>query len=100
MPSGLYKVTFDYSPDFNRIMPHIWVPERDEAARERGESNAGLRIHWGNLAKNYKGCLGVGDKEDADAIENTVATFNQLYKIISPAKDLLIQINDIPAEVA
>lgn len=94
VPAGLFKVTFDYSKTFNRMMPHIWVPDRDAAARARGDDNAGLRIHWGNLPKNYKGCIGVGDKEEADAIDNTVATFNQLYKIISSVQDLYIQIND------
>jgi len=77
-------------------MPHIWDPERDAASVARGEENAGLRIHWGNLPSNYKGCLGVGDKEEPDAIDDTIATFNQLYKIINVPGDLWLQINGVP----
>jgi Family of unknown function (DUF5675) len=92
MPPGIYKVTFDYSNDFNRTMPHIWCPPRDEEAKARGDDNAGLRIHWGNWPKNYKGCVGVGDKEEPDAMDDTVATFNQLYKIIYGVEDLTLEI--------
>ena len=100
IPAGVWKVTIDYSPDFNRQMPHIWCTPRDQAAQALGQENAGLRLHWGNLAKNYKGCVGVGDKEEPDAIDDTIATFNQLYKIISnPAviADLWLDIRDIAA---
>lgn len=97
MPAGLYKVTIDYSHDFGRNMPHIWCPPRDVAAQARGEENAGLRIHWGNLPKNYKGCVGVGDAEEMDAIDDTIVTFNKLYAIIQPVVgDLWIEIIDIP----
>lgn len=97
IPAGEYDVTFDYSPRFNRIMPHVWVPSRDAAAKARGESDAGIRIHWGNFPSNYEGCIGVGDGEEADSIDNTVVTFNQLYKIIDGIQGLKIQINDIQA---
>lgn len=91
IPAGTYSVIFDYSPRFNRNMPHIIVPVRDTAAG----SDAGIRIHWGNLPGNYEGCIGVGDKEEPSAIDETVATFNQLYKVISPLKSgLKIQVND------
>jgi hypothetical protein len=96
IPAGLYDVTFDYSPRFNRVMPHVIVPARDQAAG----GDAGIRIHWGNVPGNYEGCIGVGDKEEPDAIDDTVATFNQLYKIISPiASGLKLQIVDIKEAV-
>lgn len=97
IPAGIWKVTFDYSPDFNRTMPHIWCTPRDQAAQARGDENAGLRIHWGNLPKNYKGCVGVGDAEEMDSIDDTIVTFNKLYAIIQPVVgDLWIEIIDIP----
>lgn len=80
---GVYKVTFDYSPRFNRKMPHIWVPDRDAAAKARGEGNAGLRVHWANFAIQLDGCVAVGDKEEPDAIDNSVVTFNKLFSIIN-----------------
>jgi hypothetical protein len=99
IPAGTYDVTFDYSPHFNRTMPHVWVPVRDEAAKLRGESDAGIRIHWGNVPSNYEGCIGVGDGQETDSIDNTVVTFNQLYKIIDGIEGLKIQVNDIQENV-
>ena len=88
--SGVYDVKFDYSPRFNRTMPHILVPDRDLSAG----GDAGIRIHWGNLPTNYEGCIGVGNGVEGDSIDNTVATFNELYKIILPYKDLTIAIKE------
>lgn len=93
IPTGEYDVTFDYSPRFNRTMPHVWVPVRDDAAKARGDSDAGIRIHWGNLPSNYEGCIGVGDGQGADSIDNTVVTFNQLYKIIDGQPGLRLRVN-------
>ena len=94
IPAGEYNVTFDFSPRFNRTMPHVWVPSRDEAAQARGESNAGIRIHWGNLPTNYEGCIGVGDGQEADAIDDTVMTFGKLYAIIGGKTPLTLIVND------
>lgn len=95
IPAGEYDITFDYSERFNRTMPHVWVPVRDDQARARGDSDAGIRIHWGNFPSNYEGCIGVGNGEESDSIDNTVTTFNQLYKIIGGQEGLKIQVNDI-----
>ena len=91
IPAGLYDVKIDYSPRFNRLMPHVIVPVRDQAAG----GDAGIRIHWGNVPGNYEGCIGVGDKEEPDAIDDTVATFNQLFKLINGVEGLQIQVFDI-----
>lgn len=85
---GTYDVKFDYSPRFNRTMPHIIVPDRDLAAG----ADAGIRIHWGNNPSNYEGCIGVGNGQEGDSIDNTVATFNELYTIIKDQAGLTIQI--------
>lgn len=89
---GTYKVTFDFSTRFNRIMPHVWVPERDEAAKAKGFSDAGIRIHWGNRPSNYEGCIGTGDGEEPDSIDNTVVTFNKFYGITFPYKEFTLTI--------
>jgi hypothetical protein len=85
---GVYSVTFDYSPRFNRTMPHIAVPDRDQAAG----GDAGIRIHWGNNPSDYEGCIGVGNGQEGDSIDNTVSTFNELYAIIKDQQGLTISI--------
>lgn len=85
---GVYNVKFDYSPRFNRTMPHLIVPDRDAMAG----GDAGIRIHWGNNPSDYEGCIGVGNGQEGDSIDNTVSTFNELYTIISSQLDLTIMI--------
>lgn len=69
-------------------MPHVVVPDRDAAAG----GDAGIRIHWGNNPSDYEGCIGVGNGQEGDSIDNTVATFNELYAIIKDQVGLTIQI--------
>lgn len=85
---GTYAMKIDFSPRFNRLMPHLIVPDRDAAAG----GDAGIRLHWGNFPANYEGCIGVGNGQDGDSIDNTVTTFNQLYAIIKDQPDLSITI--------
>lgn len=96
IPAGTYDIIFDQtfdmanliknSPILSKIpnlvmnMPHIIVPSRD--ILKGGYGMAGIRVHWGSFPKNYKGCIGVGDKEDPDAIEDTQVTFSKLYPIM------------------
>lgn len=87
---GTYLVKFDYSPRFNRTMPHLIVPDRDSLAG----GDAGIRIHWGNNPSDYQGCIGVGNGQQGDSIDNTVETFNKLYSIINPHKDVSIEITE------
>ena len=50
IPAGRYRVVIDFSPHFNRELPHVLnVPGFD-----------GIRIHIGNFAKDTDGCLLVG----------------------------------------
>jgi hypothetical protein len=94
IPAGIWDVTFDFSPHFNQTMPHIWVPERDQAAVARGDANAGLRIHPANWPQQLLGCIAVGDKEEPDSVDNSRVTFNQLYKIIQGQTALKIKVNE------
>ena len=88
--TGIYDVKFDYSPRFNRTMPHLLVPDRDHDAG----GDAGIRIHWGNNPSDYEGCIGVGNGQEGDSIDNTVSTFNELYTIIRNEQGLTITINE------
>lgn len=87
---GTYTMKFDYSPRFNRTMPHLIVPDRDAEAG----GDAGIRIHWGNNPSNYEGCIGVGNGQEGDSIDNTVDTFNKLYTILKPYDDITIMIGE------
>jgi hypothetical protein len=86
IPAGTYSVEFTYSPAFNRILPLLDVSGR-----------TAIRIHPANFGSELLGCIGVGDKEEPDAVDNSRVTFNQLFKIINGTKDLQIQIKDIEA---
>ena len=86
--AGTYTVKMDFSPRFNRIMPHVIVPDRDAAAG----GDAGIRIHWGNNPSDYEGCLGVGNGQEGDSIDNTVTTFNQLFNVIKDQKDITLTV--------
>lgn len=50
VPTGLYKVTFTFSPKFGRVMPLIEVPGRE-----------GIRFHSGATYKDSEGCILLGD---------------------------------------
>lgn len=93
---GTYDIAFDYSPRFNRTMPHLRVQDRDDKAG----GDAGIRIHWGNNPSNYEGCIGVGNGQEGDSIDNTVATFNELYAIIKDQPGLSISIVENYGNVA
>jgi Family of unknown function (DUF5675) len=92
IPAGLYDVTFDYSPRFNQILPHIHVPVRDQAAG----GDAGLRLHPANYPGQLEGCIAVGDKEEPDSVDDSRVTFNHLFKIISGEQFVKIEVNDAP----
>lgn len=87
IPAGYYSIEFTYSPEFNKIMPLIDVPNR-----------TAIRIHPANYPRQLLGCIAVGDKEEPDAVDNSRNTFNSLENIISGKADLYIQIVDIPKE--
>ena len=88
---GIYNVDFTYSPRFEKVMPHIIDPERDDAAG----GDAGLRIHPANLPEQLQGCVAVGDHENPNSIDNSKKTFDILFSIIKDEKDLKIDIRDI-----
>lgn len=93
IPAGIYDVGIDHSPRLGFDTPHIRVPSRDEAAG----GDAGIRIHPANFPMQLLGCIATGDKEDADAVENSKITFNALMAYLRTQDKIQIQIIDIPA---
>lgn len=93
IPPGTYELDFNYSPHFNRIMPHILVPSRDSAAG----GDAGIRIHWANFPTQLDGCIAVGTDVDGDSIDESLIPFNQLYAILNQQHGITIEVRDIPA---
>jgi hypothetical protein len=57
IPKGIYKLIFDFSNRFQRVMPHILDVEGFE----------GVRIHSGNSSKNTEGCLILGLNWDGNS---------------------------------
>jgi hypothetical protein len=94
IPAGIYDLNFTYSPHFNRIMPHIIVPSRDQAAG----GDAGIRIHWANFPAQLDGCIAVGTAVDGDSIDESLIPFNQLYAILNQQAGIKVQIFDISTE--
>ncbi len=84
IPTGNYKVTLTYSPKFKKILPLV----------NNVKGYEGIRIHPGNKEQDSLGCLLTGYKHGQDSITaGTSATaFNDLMKILTPAKEITIQI--------
>ncbi len=58
IPYGRYEVVITFSNRFSCMMPLlVSVPGWE-----------GVRIHWGNYAKNTEGCLIVGTSKDKDFV--------------------------------
>lgn len=83
-----YAMNFTWSKRFQRIMPHIIVPYRDVLAG----GDAGIRIHTANFPTSVEGCVGVGLTQGTNAVYDSKAAFERLYKIIRRQKELKIQV--------
>lgn len=70
IPVGVYQVTVDWSPHFNRLMPHIDnVPGFD-----------GIRIHPGNTDHDTLGCVLLGKTiVGPDAIGSSRVAFDIFF---------------------
>ena len=90
IPAGTYQVKIDHSPRLNMDTPHIIVPSRDKEAG----GDAGIRIHIANAPHEVAGCLGVGDKPENDAVDDSKKTFADLMGYIQ-GQDLTIEVKDI-----
>ena len=75
IPRGTYDVVIDFSPKYNKEMPHVLSVPGFE----------GVRIHAGNMAKDSEGCILVGSTKSKDFIGNSTATFNKLMTLMDEA---------------
>lgn len=75
IPTGRYEVAVNFSNRFQRMMPIIInVP-----------GYCGVRIHWGNYAKDTDGCILLGKTESTDFIGNSVIEFNAFFEKLADA---------------
>ena len=76
--AGTYRLEIDYSPDFKRLMPHVMgVPPCPP--------DRGIRLHWGSIPANTKGCTLTGETEGKDFLGHTVDEFNILFTKLQDA---------------
>jgi len=76
IPPGRYRVVITWSQKFQRMMPEIL------GVRDR----SGIRIHWGNSAKDTEGCPLVGTSKGFEEIENSKAAFDRLFAKLNAAQ--------------
>lgn len=66
IPAGTYEVIINFSNRFKQLMPLLLrVPNFE-----------GVRIHWGNYAKDSDGCLLLGSTKGVDFVGNSKATYS------------------------
>lgn len=77
IPAGTYDLSIDFSPHFNRMMPHVLnVP-----------GFSGVRIHPGNTVSDTEACLLLGEVESKDAILQSRAAFDGFFSRLNAAFD-------------
>lgn len=77
IPAGEYQISLTFSPRFKQSMPLLLgVPGFE-----------GVRIHWGNLAKDTEGCILVGEARDVthEAITRSRAAYAAVFAGLSLA---------------
>ena len=72
---GTYPVIIDFSPHFNRLMPHI--------LNTQGRSE--VRIHSANMASQLRGCIALGMTEGVDFIGESQIAFNKFFPVLQTA---------------
>lgn len=86
IPAGTYNISFKWSGHFQRMTPHIDVPNRTN-----------IEIHNANYPYQLAGCTAVGDKIDGDAVDDSGVTDIKLEAILKGKTGLQYQVIDIPA---
>lgn len=78
IPAGLYVVQKTYSPRFKQMMCLIYN-QPDKSVFSNGQRFTGVRIHWGNYAKDTDGCILVGEQMSGAMITNSKATYKKVF---------------------
>ena len=86
LEAGTWPLTYAYSPHFNRQMPLINVPGR-----------TWTWFHWANFPIQLEGCVALGRTVDGDAIDESVAAWNEFWGILNNQSGITVTILDIPA---
>lgn len=77
IPRGEYDVVLDFSPKYQRIMPHVLnVP-----------GFTGIRIHPGNFAEDTDGCILLGRKRGNNEVLESRDAFNEFFDKITMANN-------------
>jgi hypothetical protein len=84
IPAGTYFANLLYSPVHGRKV--YWLTGV--------KGRVDVEIHWGNFARNTKGCILLGTAREANAIDNSVAAFEAFMTHMAGAPKIAIQIND------
>ena len=80
--SGIYEVVINWSPRFKCMMPLLL----------KVAHFVGIRIHWGNIAKDTEGCILVGENKEKGKVLNSKVTYNKLMTILKGANNITIEV--------
>lgn len=83
IPYGTYKVVVTYSPRFKVDMPLLLNVKGFE----------GVRIHYGNYAKDTEGCLIVGLRKGKDMVLDSKKAYSYLFNLLKSQKDITLVIS-------
>lgn len=75
IPRGRYKVVMDWSPKYERDMPHVLAVPGFE----------GIRIHAGNKAEDTEGCILVGRSRNENWLRDSKIAFDTLVQKLGVA---------------
>jgi len=82
IPYGIYPIVFKTSPSFHRTMPYL----------ANIKDFTSVMIHYGNTDKDTLGCILVGKNNQQGRVNESKATFEELYNKIQGQEGLTIEI--------
>lgn len=82
IPKGTYKIVVDYSPRFKVKMPRLL----------KVKGFTGIRIHWGNWAKDTLGCPLVGLGLTTTGVSRSKDAYKKLMTLLEGEKEIEIKI--------